>query len=143
MKIPLINGLLLILCTSSFGQAAMEPDKELLILETQRLAAIVAHNHDFLINMYDDEFHGVIASGHAVDKIKMIEFLESGSPLVIQSVEDVRARIFGAVAVTTGKLVSKSKSGSIIGQSRFTHVYLKKNDHWKMIEGQGTVIIQE
>ena len=143
MKTLPIACLLLIFCNVSFAQSAGNTEQGLLTTETQRLEALVAHNHNFLINLYDDEFHGIIASGHSVDKTKMIEFLESGSPLVIQSVEDVKAHIYGVVGITTGKLISKSKSGSTIGQSRFTHIYLRKNDQWKIIESQGTVIIQE
>lgn len=143
MKTLSINCLLLFFFNISFGQSAGGTEQALLNIESKRLEAIVSRNHDFLTNLYDDEFHGVIASGQSLDKAKIIEFLETSNPHVIQSIEDLKAKVYDIVAVTTGKLVSKSKSGSIIGQSRFTHVYLRKNDQWKMIESQGTVIIQE
>lgn len=143
MKTLSIGGLLLFLVNMSFGQSAGTADQALLNLENKRLEAVAARNHEFLTVLYDDSFHGIIASGHEVDKVKMIEFLESYNPYVIQSIEGVRARVDGTIAVTTGKLVNKSKSGSIIGQTRFMHVYLKKGDQWKMIESQGTLVIQE
>lgn len=143
MKTFLIYYPLLFLLNTSFGQSGSGAEQDLLNIESKRLEAIVSRNHDFLTNLYDDEFHGVIASGQSLNKAKIIEFLETSNPHVIQSIEDLKAKVYDAVAVTTGKLVSKSKSGSIIGQSRFTHIYLRKNDQWKMIEGQGTVIIQE
>lgn len=143
MKALSVNCLLLFFFNISFGQSSDEAAQALLNIENKRLAAIVGRNHEFLTNLYDDEFHGVIASGQSVDKAKIIEFLETSNPHVLQSIEDIKAKVYGVVAVTTGKLVSKSKSGSIIGQSRFTHIYLRKSDQWKMIESQGTVIIQE
>ena len=143
MKALSINCLLLFFFNISFGQSAGGDEQALLNIESKRLEAIVSRNHDFLTNLYDDEFHGVIASGQSLNKAKIIEFLETSNPHVIQSIEDLKTKVYDVVGVTTGKLVSKSKSGSIIGQSRFTHIYLRKSNQWKLIEGQGTVIIQE
>ncbi len=138
-----IGCLLLLSYAMSFGQSA-DPNNEIMVnLENKRLEAVASRNHEYLVNLYDDSFHGIIASGHEVDKVKMLEFLESYNPYVIQTIENVKAHVFGAIAVTTGKLVNKSKSGSVIGQTRFLHVYQKKAEHWKMIESQGTLIIQE
>lgn len=135
--------MLLVLFNMSFGQSATASEQALMNLENKRLEAVASRNHEFLDNLYDETFHGIIASGHEVNKVKMLEFLESYNPYVIQSIEQVKARVDGTIAVTTGKLVNKSKSGSIIGQTRFMHVYLKKGDQWKMIESQGTLVIQE
>ncbi len=143
MKALSINCLLLFFFNISFGQSAGGAEQDLLNIESKRLEAIVSRNHDFLNNLYDDEFHGVIASGQSLNKAKIIEFLETSNPHVIQSIEDLKTKVYDIVGVTTGKLVSKSKSGSIIGQSRFTHIYLRKSNQWKLIESQGTVIIQE
>jgi hypothetical protein len=143
MKALSMTCLLLLFFSLSFGQSASEAEQALINVEHKRLEAVSARNHEFLNNLYDETFHGIIASGHELNKVKMLEFLESYNPYVIQSIELVRARVDGTIAVTTGKLVNKSKSGSIIGQTRFMHVYLKKGDAWKMIESQGTLVIQE
>lgn len=73
----------------------------------------------------------------------MLEFLETSSPHILQSLADLKSTIYGSIAVVTGKVVSKSKSGTVIAQSRFIRIYLKKGEAWKIIESQGTVIIQE
>jgi hypothetical protein len=143
MKTLSMTFMLLLLLNVSFGQSATASEQALTNLENKRLEAVASRNHEFLDNLYDETFHGIIASGHEVNKVKMLEFLESYNPYVIQSIEQVKARVDGTIAVTTGKLVNKSKSGSIIGQTRFMHVYLKKGDQWKMIESQGTLVIQE
>ncbi|MDZ4716119.1 MAG: nuclear transport factor 2 family protein [Cytophagales bacterium] len=124
-----------------FGQQPEEAEI-LTKLENQLLEAAVARNNDFLTALFDDQFHGVLASGMGVNKSAMIEFLNTGSPHVFLSLEGLKASHYGTVGVTTGKLMSRSKSGSIIGQSRFTHIFLKKNNQWKMIGSQNTVIIQ-
>lgn len=141
MKTLIASCLNFFVLTACLGQSAEDP-AALISIETLLLEATAAHNGSFLGSLFDDQFHGVIASGHTVDKAKMLEYLETSSPYVFLSLEEIKAIQYGIVAITTGKLVSKSKSGSVIGQSRFTHIYLLKNNKWKMIESQHTVIIQ-
>ena len=135
--------LLLIMSHTAIGQPTESAEQALLNIEDQHLLAMINHSHDVLTAMYDDQFHGVLASGNVVDKVKVLEFLESGSPHVLISIEEVKATVFGTLAVTTGKVVSKGKSGFVIGQSRFLRVYVKKGDQWKIVESQTTVIIKE
>ena len=127
----------------SFAQSGESAEQLLLNMEDQHLLAMINHSHDILSSLYDDQFRGVLASGLSVDKAKIIEFLESGSPHILISIEDVKASIYGTVGIATGKVVSKSKSGSMIGRSRYIRVYHKSGDQWKIIQSQGTVIIQE
>ena len=133
----------MLVCSGSFAQSGESAEQLLLNMEDQHLLAMINHSHDILTSLYDDQFRGVLASGLAVDKAKIIEFLESGSPHILISIEDVKASIYGTVGIVTGKVVSKSKSGSVIGRSRYIRVYYKSGDQWKIIQSQGTVIIQE
>ena len=126
-----------------FSQTSVSPEQTILTLEGQHVEAIGARNHDVLVSLYDDQYHGILASGQTVDKTKMVEFLETSSPHILVGVEGLKVVVYGAVAVVTGKTVNRSKSGTVIGQSRFIRVYLKKGDQWKIVESQGTVIIQE
>lgn len=129
------------LATISQGQES--PEQAILKIENQLLEAIVARNHDALASFFDDQFHGVLASGQTVNKTRILEFLETSSPHIILSLDDLKSTVYGTTAIVTGKVVSKSKSGTTIAQSRFIRIYLKKGDAWKIIESQGTVIIQE
>lgn len=129
------------LATISQGQES--PEQAILKIENQLLEAIVARNHDALASFFDDQFHGVLASGQTVNKTRILEFLETSSPHIILSLDDLKSTVYGTTAIVTGKVVSKSKSGTTIAQSRFIRIYLKKGDTWKIIESQGTVIIQE
>jgi hypothetical protein len=119
------------------------PEQWLLKLEDQHLQAMVKRDSAALNSLYDPAFHGVMATGQAVDKTKVVEFLTSGSPHIQISIEDVKSKVAGSLGWTTGKHVSKSKSGSIIGQTRFLRIYHKSGNAWRIIESQGTVIIVE
>lgn len=121
---------------------AQEPE-QLLALEDKHLAAMVSRDSALLNSIYDPTFHGVLATGQSVDKAKVVEFLTSSSPHIQWAIADVKAKVAGSVGWTIGKLVSKSKSGSIIGQTRFLRIYHKQGSAWRIIESQGTVIILE
>ena len=112
-------------------------------LETQLTEAIANHNDTFLQNLYDDRYHGVTPSGSIVDKNQWLELLKTNNPYVIFNTENVKATLHGTTAIVTGTLMGKSKSGSIIGQSRFIHVFIKHSDHWKIVEEQSTLVIQQ
>jgi hypothetical protein len=127
--------------TISQGQEA--PEQALIKIENQLLEAIGNRNHDALNSFFDDSFHGVLASGQTVNKTRILEFLETSSPHILLSLDDLKSTVYGTTAIVTGKVISKSKSGTTIAQSRFIRIYLKKGDAWKIIESQGTVIIQE
>lgn len=121
---------------------AQEPE-QLLALEDKHLQAMVSRDSAFLNSVYDAAFHGVLATGQTVDKTKVVEFLISSSPHIQWAIVEVKAKVAGSVGWTVGKLVSKSKSGSIIGQTRFLRIYHKSGNNWRIIESQGTVIILE
>jgi hypothetical protein len=139
LLLPIAIGIVAI--SSSFGQTA--ETEALTHLEDRHLLAMINRDRDELTSLYDDEYEGVMASGHMVDKATVIEFLMSASPHVLLSKEEVKVKVFGTVSMTTGKLLSKSKTGSIIGKSRFIHIYQKRGDRWKILQSQGTVIIHE
>ena len=118
-------------------------ERVLLGLETQLTEAIASHKDVFLNNIFDEVYHGVTPSGAVVDKAKWLELLKTNNPYVIFNTEDVKATIYGTTAVVTGRLVGKSKAGSVIGQSRFLHVFVKRSDQWKIVEEQSTLVIQQ
>lgn len=117
------------------------PEQTLIRMENEGLDAIVRKDTSMISKLYDDSFQGVLASGHAVNKAGVIEFHLSGSPHIQIGIDDVKAIAFGDVGITTGKLINRSKSGTVIGQSRFMHVYRKTSTGWRIIRGQGTIVV--
>lgn len=142
---PFMKPLLVVsLCVASFvGRAQDTPEHALINLESQRLQAIIQKDTATILKIYDDRYLGVLASGQSVDKAKQVEFHLSGSPHIALSNEDVKATIYGTIAITTGRQVNKAKSGHVIGQSKFIHVYQKHGDRWTLIRSQGTIVVQD
>lgn len=116
--------------------------KTLTDMEKQRIEAIEARAFDFVAGLYAEEFKGVTGAGKQVDKALLMEQLKTNSPHIHFSTEDVQVRIFGTIALVTGKQMSKSKMGSVIGQVRYILILAKKDDLWKIIESQETIIVE-
>ena len=139
-KIVLIFAIIFLFALPGIAQTSSAEEKILLDLERQRIEAIVSHNMTFLNNIYHDQFRGVTTSGESVDKKALLDILKSTSKDILFSTEEMKVSIYGYAGVTSGKLISKNKNGKDIGQSRFMHVFIKRNGQWKIIEGQGTAI---
>lgn len=132
--------LLITLAFQSQAQTSSAEEKVLLDIERQRSEAIATGGNAFLNSVYHDQFRGVTAAGIVVDKKSLLEIFKSNNPDAVFSTDEMKATVYGYAAVVTGKLISKSKEGSLLGQLRFMHIYIKRNGQWKIIEGQGTAI---
>jgi hypothetical protein len=126
------------LVVSTFGQTTNE--QMLLDLEKQRSAAIASHNEIFLEELYDDEFRGVAATGAVVNKQQLLEVFKLNNPEVVFSTDEMKATVYDGTAVVTGKLISKNQEGRTLGQSRFIHIYVLRDQQWKLIAGQATQV---
>ena len=138
----LLLPFLLIASFVSQAQTSSAEEKILMDLEKQRSEAIVSRNAGVLNNLYHDQFWGVTAKGVVVDKKALLEILKSNSPDVVFSMEELKASIYGYAGVTSGKVIGKGKDGAVVSQSRFMHVYVKRNGQWKIIEGQATALAE-
>ena len=141
MKIVGLTWILVSLIILSKGQSA-NTDPILVALENKFLEVLKNRTFENLASFYDDAYQGTLETGRVVDKNKMIEFQKTVSPYITPSIEDLKTAVYTEIAITTGRLVNKTKSGTIIGQSRFIRVYVKRNNEWKIIEGQYTLIEQ-
>jgi hypothetical protein len=129
--------ILIFFVTPAFCQ---EQDQVLLDIEKQRSAAIASHNENYLDELYDNQFRGVAATGAVVTKQQLLEVFKLNNPEVVFSTDEMKAAVYGETGIVTGKLISKSKEGTVLGQSRFIHIYVRKEGNWKLIAGQATQV---
>jgi len=126
-------------------QAQTTADDQQLILELEKLRndAIVMGDEKALALLLDDSFRGVTASGVIVNKFQQLSIFKSTNSYVTYTSENVTVNVHAAMAAVTGTLVGKTKSGSVIGKTRYLYIYLKKDGRWKIILSQETVVIKE
>jgi ketosteroid isomerase-like protein len=122
--------------------AASESDA-LRALEEKRSAAIAAHDTAFLNSIYAEDFRGLTALGFQVDKAMLMEVFARDNPATRFTLDEIEPRIYGEAAVVTGRLTGRDAKGATISQSRYIHVYVRKDGKWLIVAGQGTVIPPE
>jgi ketosteroid isomerase-like protein len=146
-----IGGLLLLAvilvsgtrATTSPGYDRTRSERELLALETAWDDAVAAKDTTALQRIIADDFVMIGADGTVSDKHQLIEGI-ADPQLQIEpfQTEDVRVRVYGSVAVLTGRY---SQRGRWKGQAyetaaRYTDVYVKTGGRWHAVSAQATRI---
>jgi ketosteroid isomerase-like protein len=113
-------------------------------VERRFFAGLLDANVEALDQVLADDFILIdVMSGSEVPKSVLLDLIGSGQLKfeVIELVES-RLRLYGEAAVIHGRT---QMSGTFAGEpfsasSRYTHVYIKQQDHWRMVAAQGTRI---
>lgn len=110
-------------------------------LEREKSEALIKKDVSSLRQIIADDFVGIESTGTAVDKIKFIGDVETGSEKV-QSVshENIKVRISGDAAIVTGhtNIVRAKENGSQNAQVFFTNVWTKRAGQWQIVNSQAT-----
>lgn len=111
----------------------------------QRLAqAWVTGDRPFIEELLAPEWTVTDPSGRILTRQQVLDetFSSSERQIDSMSVDDVKVRIVGEVAVATGRTRA---TGSYQGQSasvvlRFTDVFVRRNHQWQIVISQGTMV---
>lgn len=133
---------LFVLRSSTHAQTSDE-QKIIIELEKQRNYAIALNDEKTLSDLLDETYSGVTASGKVVNKSDQVAIYKSTNPYVKFTAENVFVTVYENSAVVTGTLVGKAKSGSLIGQTRYLYIYIKRGGQWRIKTGQETIVIKE
>jgi hypothetical protein len=69
----------------------------------------------------------------------MAEFFRNGkSPIGAMTIDDVRVRLLGEVAVVTGRTVARATGSQTDVSLRFTDVFAWRDGRWQIVASQGT-----
>lgn len=123
-------------------KAQTDDQKIILELEKDRQYAISLHDEIKLKDLLDDSYYGVTATGKVVNKSEQLEIYKSTNPYVTFTSEGVSVTSVEASAIVTGTLVGKTKSGSVVGETRYLIIYLKSANQWKIKMAQETVVMK-
>jgi ketosteroid isomerase-like protein len=107
-------------------------------------AGVVKRDAAALQRLYADEYMSVDQEGMTWNKQQDIQIDTTGaSRLSTYKFEDLKVRIYGDVAVVTGR---NRATGTVLGsaakaQTRFTDVFVKRDGRWQCIQSQTTPIV--
>ena len=114
---------------------------EIIALENRRIEAMIKQDTHVLGEILADDLSYVHSTARVETKAEFIASLTSGRTKY-QSIEreDVKVRQFGDTAVVTGQanFHVNANGNDIKLQVRFTDVYAKRDDVWRMVAWQST-----
>jgi ketosteroid isomerase-like protein len=121
-------------------------EQELIKLENGWADALVKRDVAFLDQILADDFMTTSSAGIVSTKAQIIASMESGEYVFFSAVlDDIKVRIYGDVAVVTGRNTVKSmrKGKDISGQERWTDTWIKREGRWHCVATHNSMIAQK
>ena len=116
-------------------------------LEKKMAEAGVKKDAKVIDDLEAPDFFAIYPDGTVADKKADVGSITSGDfTAQANEVDDMKVRTYGNVAVVTGRSVlkgAKYKTQDISGEYRFTDVWLKNGNSWKLVSSQGTQVAKK
>jgi len=112
-------------------------------LETERLEAMRAANIDVLGRIMAEDMTYTHSTGLVQNREQLFELLSSGVVRYLGfDTHDITWRVYGAVAVATGRqtISLESEGRPVTARNRFTIVYAKMEGGWRCVAYQSTAV---
>ena len=138
-----VLGCALIAGVALVSASAQPPEEQIKQLERDRQAAFVRGDIARIERETADDYTTINATGGVSDKPRMMASLASRRTRVMAvSLEDLKARVYGDVAVLTGTYRDVSVTDGIERRTnaRFTRVFAKRNGNWQAVAYQQTLV---
>lgn len=144
-KVPIVSSIcFFVVCVALIAAgcgsavAVRDPESvknELAALERRLIVAVQRKDIDTLNEIWDDQYFGTGPDGTTVTKSDLIAAVKDGV-IHLDSLEpeDLKIRIFGDVAVITGKAALKAKvvDKDYSSNVRGTGIFVNRNGKWKI-----------
>ena len=115
-------------------------ERRILNLERDRSAAIARRDTAWLANLYAPDFRGVVANGRRVDRDALFAVFQQDNSNARFAIDELEVREFGAAATVTGRLRMLGSGGETLTESRYIHVYVRRNLAWWIVAAEGTAV---
>ena len=122
----------------------MSDERGPLAAEQQFFRSLIAGDVEILDRVLGDDFLLIdVMTGSEIPRFDLLAVVRSGQ-LKFAAVEQIesRLRLYGTTAVITGRTQMSGQFGEMAfaASSRYTHVYVKGQDQWRLVSAQGTQI---
>ncbi len=150
LRIIVLLFMALIFATPSLGQktakAQARPNKveaELMQLERDIGEANIKRDKAFFARVEADEFIFTDSAGGLTTKAEDVASLDKPVgelKLVSYIVDEMKVVVYGKTAVVWGRVTttSRGKDREVVGKSRFTDVFVKRNGRWQIVAGHSS-----
>jgi ketosteroid isomerase-like protein len=128
----------------SSRRSLMKPEVEVQAAENRFFGALLRSDWETLEQVLGPDFVLIdVMSGSEVRRSTLLAIVAS-QQLTFESVErmDARLRLYPGVAIVTGQTLMRGSYGEqpFNAHSRYTHVYLRAHDGWRLVTAQGTPV---
>lgn len=135
--------LLLVSSSIAIAQGTSADSAEIRAVHEARVAAILRGDFDHLERLLSDDFVVTFGDGAVRGKSEYIADQSSGRIIMTAATHDQeRFRVYGDAAVVTGRsaltLRMNDKEQPLV--IRYTHVYIKQDDRWRMVAQHSSTI---
>ena len=150
IRIIVLLFMALIFATPSLGQktakAQARPNKveaELMQLERDIGEANIKRDKAFFARVEADEFIFTDSAGGLTTKAEDVASLDKPVgelKLVSYIVDEMKVVVYDKTAVVWGRVTttSRGKDREVVGKSRFTDVFVKRNGRWQIVAGHSS-----
>lgn len=121
-------------------------EKNIKDLEDQWNDAVLKHDVATMSRILAEDVIDTSGTGHVQGKAEDLADLKSGEPkLESSSVDDMKVRVYGTVAVVIGHYTQKGsyKGKDITGEGRFTDMFVERQGRWECVSTQATPIAKQ
>jgi len=142
MKRTLAFAVLVLLASSrAWAQATSGTEQEIIKLEQAATDAQFKKDRPALERLLADDYLYTHSNGSVLNKTQEIaESMSSDVQWTDSKFADLRVRIFGDVAVLTGRqTIQGTAKGFVPGPRRITDIFVKRSGHWQWAGGQATL----
>lgn len=131
----------------SWAQALGPAEQELIALENDWSQAAVKRDGAALQRFYADDYIFTDQNGVVSNKTREILNITTGIfQLTSYKFEDVKVRVYGDVAVVTGRNTIRGTwedvKRDISGPYRFTDVFVRRNGRWQCVASQSSPVTE-
>jgi ketosteroid isomerase-like protein len=106
-------------------------------LNEQYIDAVMQANVNWYQQHLADDFVCIDSEGSVLNKEAFLEHTSRGPYVANYKVEDVKVRIYGETALVQATGLFTRKDGAP-GMCRYTDVYVRSGDDWKVVSAQIT-----
>ncbi len=122
----------------------MHDKSDPLAAERQFFSSLIDSDVESLDRILGDDFLLIdVMTGSEIAKSDLLAVLRSGQ-LKFAAIEPVESqvRLYGITAVITGRTRMSGRFGEtpFTASSRYTHVFVKEQNQWRLVSAQGTQI---
>ena len=115
-------------------------ERQILGLERERSAAIARGDTAWLATVYAPDFEGIAANGRRIGRPDLFRVFGRDDPESRFTIDELRVRDYGGTAMVTGRLRTFAPNGEVRGDTRYLHVYVKREGVWWLVRAQATLM---